>query len=53
MSEREAAARLAECEAAYRRAQRSGCAVRYRAALAALVEAERAVVALLTARRDS
>lgn len=41
------------CEEAYRRAQRSGCAVRYRAAWAALVEAERAVAALLTDRHDS
>ena len=47
MSEREAAAeRLAQCEAAYRRAQRGTCPVRYRTAWAALVEAERAVVAL-------
>lgn len=54
MSERERAAeRLAECEAAYRRAQRSGCAVRYRAALKALVEAERVVAALLAARHNS
>lgn len=54
MSEREAAAeRLAACETAYRRAQRGTCPVRYRAAWAALVEAERAVVALLTARHDA
>ena len=55
MSEREAAAaaRLMACEASYRRAQRGTCPVRYRAAWLALVEAERAVVALLTARHDS
>ena len=44
---------IAPTEAAYRRAQRGTCPVRYRAAWAALVEAERAVVALLTARHDS
>ncbi len=53
MDPREAAEWLMRCEAAYRVAQRGTCPVRYRAARAALVEAERVVVALLTARHDS
>ena len=51
MTREQAAARLTQCEEAYRRAQRSGCPVRYRAALAALREAEAMVTRMLEEER--